>query len=210
MDDAIAPRRRRAGGRRGPFRPGGRAVIAQSPWRIPVNPDRPTEPLDEEGVAALHRGAMRILSEIGIEFLNDEAIGHLKARRLQVEGQTVRFDPPFVEEMVARAPSQFTADPRNPERAIPIGGRHMLFGNVSSPPNAWDLDRGKRPGRFRDLPEFIKLTQYFNCIHFAGGYPVEPIDVHPSVRHLDCLYEKLTLTDKVAHAYSSGPSGSRT
>jgi trimethylamine--corrinoid protein Co-methyltransferase len=32
------------------------------PWRIPVNPDKPTEPLDEEGVAAIHRGAMRILS----------------------------------------------------------------------------------------------------------------------------------------------------
>lgn len=50
----------------------------------------------------------------------------------------------------------------------------------------------------------MKLTQYFNCIHIAGGYPVEPIDIHPAVRHLDCLYEKLTLTDKVCHAYSLG------
>jgi trimethylamine--corrinoid protein Co-methyltransferase len=50
----------------------------------------------------------------------------------------------------------------------------------------------------------MKLTQYFNCIHIAGGYPVEPIDIHPSVRHLDCLYEKLTITDKVVHAYSLG------
>ncbi len=33
---------------------------------------------------------------------------------------------------------------------------------------------------------------------------MEPIDIHPSVRHLDCLYEKLTLTDKVVHAYSLG------
>ncbi|MFN3294770.1 MAG: trimethylamine methyltransferase family protein, partial [Gemmobacter sp.] len=30
------------------------------------------------------------------------------------------------------------------------------------------------------------------------------IDIHPSVRHLDCLYEKLVLTDKVCHAYSLG------
>ena len=37
-----------------------------------------------------------------------------------------------------------------------------------------------------------------------GGYPVEPVDVHASVRHLDVLYDKLTLTDKVAHAYSLG------
>ncbi|MGB0797515.1 MAG: trimethylamine methyltransferase family protein, partial [Paracoccaceae bacterium] len=51
---------------------------------------------------------------------------------------------------------------------------------------------------------FLKLSQYFNCIHFVGGYPVEPVDIHPSIRHLDVLYDKLTLTDKVAHAYSLG------
>jgi len=195
---------RRAGGRRGHADRAGGAAISQTPWRIPVNPDRPTEPLDEAGIAAIHRGAMRILSEIGIEFLNEDAVAHLKAAGCTVEGLTVRFDPAFVEEMVARAPAQFTLTPRNPDRAIPVGGRHMLFGNVSSPPNAWDLDRGKRPGDFETYREFIKLTQYFNCMHFAGGYPVEPIDIHPSVRHLDCLFEKLTLTDKVAHAYSLG------
>ena len=47
----------------------------------------------------------------------------------------------------------------------------------------------------------LKLSQYFNCIHFVGGYPVEPVDIHASTRHLDVLYDKLTLTDKVAHAY---------
>jgi trimethylamine--corrinoid protein Co-methyltransferase len=50
----------------------------------------------------------------------------------------------------------------------------------------------------------LKLTQYFNCSHFAGGYPVEPVDVHASVRHLDVVHDKLTLTDKVSHAYSLG------
>jgi trimethylamine--corrinoid protein Co-methyltransferase len=204
MNDASLTRRRRTGGRRGHAERAGTAAIAQSSWRVPVNTDRPTEPLDADGIAALHRGAMRILSEIGIEFLNDEAVGILKRAGCSVEGQTVRFDPAFVEEMVARAPAEFTLTPRNLDKTITVGGRHMLFGNVSSPPNAWDLDRGKRPGDIETYRELIKLTQYFNCIHFAGGYPVEPIDVHPSVRHLDCLYEKLTLTDKVAHAYSLG------
>ena len=80
----------------------------------------------------------------------------------------------------------------------------MCFVNVSSPPNAMDLDRGRRVGNMDDFKNFMRLTQYFNCIHVAGGYPVEPVDVHASVRHLDCLFEKLTLTDKVVHAYSLG------
>ncbi|NNK78064.1 MAG: trimethylamine methyltransferase family protein, partial [Litoreibacter sp.] len=155
-------------------------------------------------VQAVHRGCMRILSEIGIEFLNEDACAILKEAGCKVEGTNVKMDEDFVMEMVGHAPSTFKITPRNPDRELTIGGKYMAFGNVSSPPNAWDLKRGKRSGDFETYKEFIKLTQFFNCIHFAGGYPVEPIDIHASVRHLDCLYEKLTMTDKVVHAYSLG------
>ncbi len=197
-------RRRRAGGHSGNRIRAGGAAINQMPWRIPVNPDRPTEPLDEDGVQAIHNGAMRILRDIGIEFLNPEAVEHLRKAGCKVTGTNIRMDEDFVMEMIARAPQQFTITPRNPEREVIMGGKHMLFVNVSSPPNSWDLERGKRSGDFETFKEFMKLTQYFNCIHIAGGYPVEPIDIHASVRHLDCLYEKLTITDKVCHAYSLG------
>ena len=29
-----------------------------------------------------------------------------------------------------------------------------------------------------------------------AGYPVEPIDIHPSIRHLECIRDLATLTDK--------------
>lgn len=198
----TAERRRRAGSRAAQARRPG--AIEQMPWRIPENPDRPTEPLAPEGVERLHRGCLRILSEIGLEFLNPEACALFRQAGCRVEGTNVRMDGDFLMAMLARAPRSFTITPRNPDRAVPVGGRHMSFVNVSSPPNAWDLVRGKRPGDFATFREFIMLTQYFNCIHIAGGYPVEPADIHPSVRHLDCLFEKLTLTDKVVHAYSLG------
>jgi trimethylamine--corrinoid protein Co-methyltransferase len=197
-------RRKRAGGRAGMKVRAGSAVIDQMPWRIPVNPDAPVEPLDADGVQRIHKTAMRILRDIGIEFLNPEAVEHLRKAGCTVNGTNVRMDEDFVMEMVARAPETFTITPRNPERELIMGGKHMLFVNVSSPPNAWDMERGKRSGDFETFREFMKLTQYFNCIHIAGGYPVEPVDIHASVRHLDCLYEKLTLTDKVVHAYSLG------
>ena len=200
----TATRRKRSGGRAGNVRRDSGRVIEQMPWRIPVNTDRPTEPLDEAGVAAIHDGAMRILEEIGIEFLNPESQGILKRAGCTVNGTNVRMGQDFVMEMIARAPSQFTITPRNAARAIPIGGNHMLFGNVSSPPNYWDLESGKVVGTRAHCQDLLKLTQYFNCIHFAGGYPVEPVDIHASVRHLDVLFDKLTLTDKVGHAYSLG------
>ncbi len=177
------------------------------PWRIPLNPDRPTEPLPPEGVAAIHDAAMRVLEEIGIEFLNDEACEYLCAAGCTIDPgtQNVRMDRAFVMEQVAKAPGSFDITPRNPDHRVTMGGGHMCFVNVSSPPNAMDLDRGRRPGNIDDFRDLMRLTQYFNCIHVAGGYPVEPVDIHASVRHLDCLFDKLTLTDKVIHAYSLGP-----
>ena len=60
------------------------------------------------------------------------------------------------------------------------------------------------PGTPEICQNLIKLSQYFYCIHFAGGYLVEPLDLHASTRHLAILDDKLTLSDKVAYAYSLG------
>jgi len=197
--------RRRSGGRAGKSARRGSAVIEQMPWRLPINIDRPTEPLEEAGVAAIHEGAMRILEEIGVEFLNTEALEILRHAGCSIDGLNVRMGRDFVMEMVEKAPSQFTLTPRNRDRQLTIGGKYLLFGNVSSPPNYWDIKLGgKVPGTREMCQNLIKLSQYFNCIHFQAGYPVEPVDLHASTRHLDVLYDKLTLSDKVVHAYSLG------
>lgn len=71
-------RQARSGGRAGNTRRDTGRAIEQMSWRIPVNTDRPTEPLDEDGVQAIHKGAMRILEDLGIEFLNPTACDILK------------------------------------------------------------------------------------------------------------------------------------
>ena len=131
-------RSRRSGGRSGHQRDQSAHAIAQMPWRIPLNTDRPTEPLPPEGVAAIHDAAMRILEEIGIEFLNAEARDYLAAAGCAVAGNNVRMDRALVMEMVAKAPRRFDITPRNPERRVTMGGGHICFVNVSSPPNVMD------------------------------------------------------------------------
>ena len=198
-------RRRRAGGRSANTARRSQELFQQSSWRLPVNIDRPTEPLGEDGIEAIHDGAMRILEEIGIEFLNEEALGIFKQAGCKVEGTNVKMGRDWVMEMVRQAPAQFDITPRNPAKKITVGGKHILFGNVSSPPNYFDLEIGRKvTGNRAQCANLLRLTQHFNCIHFAGGYPVEAVDVHAGVRHLDIVFDKLTITDKVPHAYSLG------
>jgi trimethylamine--corrinoid protein Co-methyltransferase len=198
-------RRRRSGGRAANAARRGGARINQMPWRLPRNTDAPTEPLGPEGVAALHDGAMRILEEIGIEFLNTEALELFRQAGCKVTDTNVRMGRDWVMEMIARAPDSFKIAARNPAHNLTMGEGHILFGNVSSPPNYYDLGLGRKVSGTREhCANLLRLTQYFNCIHFAGGYPVEPVDIHAGVRHLDVLFDKLTLTDKVMHAYSLG------
>ncbi len=202
--DTEARKGGRSGGRSGNRRSKAGGAITQLAWKPPVNPDRPVEPIDEGAVLRIHDAAMRILEETGIHFMNDEAVRILKAAGCKTDGQCVYMDRDFLMELVAKAPAQFTITPRDASRAITIGGNHIVFGNVSSPPNFSTMESGKQPGTQAAFRDLMKLTQAFNCIHFAGGYPVEPIDIHASVRHLDCLFDKITLSDKVIHAYALG------
>ena len=185
-------KRRRSGGRAGNAMRRASLAIDQMSWRLPINLDRPTEPLDKNAIDAIHDGAMCILEEIGIEFLNQAALEILKKAGCTVRDQNVRMGREFVMEMIAKAPQKWTLTPRNPDRKLIVGGKYILFGNVSSPPSYWDYALHKKvSGTRRMCQDLLKLSQYFNCIHFLAGYPVEPVDLHASTRHLDVLYDKL-------------------
>jgi trimethylamine--corrinoid protein Co-methyltransferase len=198
MEQAVTPRRRP--------RRSKDAGIQQLPWRHYRNHYKPIEVLTEEQVEAIHDASLRILEEQGMEFLDAEAREILKKSGADVEegGLRVKFDRGLVLESVAKTPSHVTLHSRNPERALTFGGNHVNFGSVASAPNVNDLDRGRRPGKFEDYTNLLKLVQSFNIVHFLSGYPVEPADLPPTTRHLDALGAALTMTDKVIHAYSLG------
>ena len=197
--------RRRQGGHRGNVRHSAPAVV-QRPWGQPVYRDQWIEPLDEDAVQVVHDGAMRMLEEIGLEIHHDEALGLLKQAGASVDFETkhVRIGRDIIMAAIAHAPSTFDLEPRNPARRLKAGGRHLIFAPVGSAPNVQDIERGRRTGNRADYQNLLRLGQYFECIHLIGGYPVEPIDLHPSIRHLDAHLDKLLISDKITHAYSLG------
>src|SRR3954453_2925190 len=153
---------------------------------------------------AIHRASLRVLEEIGMDFTLPEARELLRKAGAKVEGERVRFDRGMVEELIRSAPPRFTFHARNPANTLEIGGGDIVFGTVGSPPNSSDMEGGRRSGNLADYRNLLRLAQYFNCIGFIAGYPVEPIDVHASARPLVALRDAAVLTDKPFHAYSLG------
>lgn len=210
MTESVAQGRRRGRERHGPGADRSR-LPAQRPFSQPRLPYRPTEVVSADELESIHQASLRILAEIGLNILDPESRGLLAAAGAEVEpdGERVRFDPDLVSERISTCPSEFRLHSRNPEHTITVGGDHMAFGSVASPPNIVGLDGVRRPGDREAFRDLLKLCQTFNCIHFLSGYPVEPIDVHWSVRHLEAALDVLTLTDKVPHSYSLGRQRNR-
>ena len=65
------------------------------------------EILSEDSMAVLDKGWRRIVSEMGVEFMSDQALDLFRAAGQKVEGNLVKFDPEFILEQVAKAPSEF-------------------------------------------------------------------------------------------------------
>ena len=187
-------------------RRGAEPVEKPPPPAQPVSSFPPLELVSRDELESIHQAALTVLKEIGIDFLHDGARATLKDAGADVDpaSRRVRFDPALVEAQVGLAPKQFTLHARNPARNLTVGGRHVAFGSVASAPNAFDRAGGRRPGNHRDYQNFLRLGQSLDSIHFWGGYPVEPVDIHASIRHLDALFDMLTLSDKPIHAYSLG------
>ncbi|MBM3583622.1 MAG: trimethylamine methyltransferase family protein [Alphaproteobacteria bacterium] len=180
--------------------------LRQLPWRQVRNPFPPVEVLSADQVEAIHKASLEVLEDIGMEFLDDGAIDLLARAGASVDrgNQRVRLDRGLVMEQVAKAPSAITLHARNAERSVTLGGDRINFCMVASPPNCSDLERGKRAGTYQDYCDFLRLAQSLNIIHFLGGYPVEPVDLPPETRHLDCYMGYITLTDRAWHPYSLG------
>jgi trimethylamine:corrinoid methyltransferase-like protein len=175
-------------------------------YRSILNTQEPSLLLSEEGLEAIHEASLAVLEQTGMDFMLKEARDRLAAAGADVAAGTerVRLDRGLVEDLVRHAPGPFTLHARNPERNVSIGGRNLAFAQVASAPYCSDKDNGRRTGTQEDYRNLIRLAQSFDVIHMTGGYPVEPTDLHASVRHLDCLSDLVKLTDKPFHAYSLG------
>jgi trimethylamine--corrinoid protein Co-methyltransferase len=177
---------------------------AQPPWRQVRRLLEPIRAVSEDQLESITAAALRVLRETGIDFLHPRARELWADAGADVDVDRVHLDADLVEDLVGRAPAEFTLHARNPAHHVHLGGSSVAFASVASAPYVSDAEHGRREGNQADFENLLRLSQGLNAVHLLGGYPVEPTDVHASVRHLHATRAILTLTDKVPHAYSLG------
>ena len=180
--------------------------VEQIETRRIVNRFPPLCALSDDEVEFIHQSSLRVLEEVGVEVMSPvgrKILAHAGAT-VNNGNDVVFIDRGLVESCIETVRPNFRIHARNPNHDIEFGTDQINFATVGSAPHASDLDEGRRTGNLKDYRNFLRLTQALNIVHLIGGYPVEAVDVHPSVRHLECLRDCVILTDKVFHAYSLG------
>lgn len=180
--------------------------ILNLPFRQLQNPLSPYEYLSVGQIEAIHNASLHILENIGLDFLDDEALDFWQAAGAKVDRRNrhVWMDRGLVMEALAKAPSSFTWRARNPAHDVVIGRNHITFGPCGGMVYAASIEFGRRPGTMIDYENFLKLSQMIPMLHFASWEQVAPQDIPPSVRHLHRLYASFTLTDKVVMEAAHG------
>lgn len=123
----------------------------QLPWNKLVNPLKPVEVLSLDQVEHIHQASLRVLAETGMEFMDPGARAVLAGAGCDVDEDTmrVRFDPGFIEEHIAKAPSHFSLRARNPQRSLDMAGPTSTSSPSSAPLIATISTAAAAPARRR-------------------------------------------------------------
>lgn len=168
------------------------------------HPFAPQPLFSDDEVGAIHDSALRVLEELGLRILLDEARGIFAQAGARVEDDDMVFiGRDIVEAALATAPGQFTLNAANPEHSLTYAPGALIFKPGAGCPNAQDRVRGRRPGSLVEYEETLKLSQYFDVIH-AFAPCVEPQDVPIQLRHYEMMRAQMEFGDKPMFVYSRG------
>jgi len=180
--------------------------IRQLPWRTIENPYAPIQILDAGQIETIVQASYKVLEAQGMRFLDAGSRKMLQGAGADVDetSMMVRFDAGLIKVKLASAPASFSLRARNPAHNLEIGGNKIAFSSVGGPAFCSDLDKGRRPGTYDEMCDFLRIVQSLNIVHQEGGGAFEAMDLPAESRHLDLYLAQIRLLDKNAQSYALG------
>jgi len=148
-----------------------RSPIESLPFEALHNFLPPVQMLSEDQIEQIHHASMRILEEVGMRFMDAEALSIWEQAGAKVDHKTqhVWIDRNLLLPLIDKAPAEFILRARNPAKNIPIGGNKTVFATTSGVPCFlasrssvfWSMFFGPRAGVQMPSPSLIK--KFLNC-----------------------------------------------
>jgi trimethylamine--corrinoid protein Co-methyltransferase len=151
-----------------------------------------------EEVQKIDLTARRILERIGIRVMDNAFLDILKEAGVQVDygDQIVRFEAGWLEEILARAPSQFILCSRDGKNDVHLGKGKIHFANGGRVFRILDMGTGGyRLTMLRDVAHTATLV---DCLDHIALYIIacQAHDLQPQYYHLNDFYYALNYTSK--------------
>ncbi len=165
--------------------------------------------LNQSDIEQIHTASMRLLSQVGVSFPNDEALAVFQKHGCKTDGQIVFLSEDQVMAAIEAAPRQFEIRARNPERSLVIGDGVPVFAPGYGAPFIIDAEVGKRAPTMDDYHNLAKLAHALPNQDLSGHLMVEPGDVKSGTAHLHMLHACMQHSDKPFIGSAEGLTGAK-
>jgi len=179
------------------------APAMRADYRQLRNPFTPQNAVSDDECQAIHDTALRVLEELGIKVLLEEARHIFAQAGCRVDNDMVFIGRDVVEAAIASAPKSIKLRAINPahDQTYELGS--LIFTPAGGCPNMYNARDGRHPGSLCGYQDAAKLTQAFPAMHKMAPSP-EPQDVPVHLRHYAMNLTQMTLGDKLAFVYARG------
>lgn len=163
--------------------------------------------LTQEQVLKLDDKIMTILEEVGCVFEYEPALKVFRDAGFKVEGDKVFFKREDVKALIAKCPSEFKLNARNPEKTVNCNHTDLILTPAYGAPFIYGLNGDVRNSTMEDYDNIVKLTHMSKNINHTGGNVCEPNDVPAELRPMKQLYSHIKYSDKAFNGSAYGVVG---
>lgn len=138
----------------------------------------------DEKKQMIHKASLKILSQVGVSILNEEARQLLADAGAEVEQEVVRIPEELVESALGTAPERYSIYKTDGTEALDLSPNHVYFGTGTDMPEFIDLYTGEiRDAVLADCENAAKVAQQCDAIDWIAPYALAG-DKNPHVADL--------------------------
>ena len=151
---------------------------------------------DQEIVELIHQNSLKILEEIGIAFLSENALEFLKEKGIRTEGNRAFFTPEQVLWAIDAAKKDFIVYARNPKYNVHMCTDELYMTPGYGSPSVCEADGTLRPATYDDFLKLAMIVQQSEEFSINGGILAQPNDIEAGISAEAMVYATVCRSDK--------------